>query len=104
MEEEFYKNGTASSKNTEAVKAQNRSPKGAIETPKSNISRPITLNSINSKISKHEIPSHVNFKKDNFTSSFIKELNPNWNKSSSSAYTNKSGLNNRKSYVSKIPP
>lgn len=55
------------------------------DTPKSNISKPMT---IISAISKHEIPSHVNFKKDNFTSSFIKEFPPGM-KSMTSAYTNK---------------
>jgi hypothetical protein len=44
-----------------------------IDTPKSNISKPMTITSV---ISKHEIPSQINFKKDNFTSSFIKEFNP----------------------------
>jgi hypothetical protein len=46
------------------------------ESLRSNVSKHITINSDISRISKLDDPSRGNFKKENFTSSFIGEFNP----------------------------
>jgi hypothetical protein len=49
------------------------------------------------------MPSYINFKKDQFTSSFIKDYPAYSNRSPSSGHTDPSNINNKKNPYDKSP-